>query len=111
MMDDYDIISVTEKDEGVVLWLPDGSSVDVPAATIRRSSVLQEAIHTSDETEDMRISLPRGVLQDWLQSVDALKSETGDPNCPDIAQNPRILRFLTVRCCSSCDRGHPLACV
>ena len=56
------------------MCLPDGSSVQVPQATVRRSATLQEAIRTSDTDSNVSISLPRGVLQDWLQSVDALEA-------------------------------------
>ena len=67
----YDRITVTEGGEVVTLCLPDGSSAEVPQATIRRSTTLQEAIQSSDAASKVSITLPRGVLQDWLQSVDA----------------------------------------
>ena len=70
----YDEISVTERSDDVVLWLPDGSSVAAPQATIRRTAVLQEAIKVSDTASSTTITLPRGILQDWLQSIDALRA-------------------------------------
>ena len=48
-----------------------GAVAEVPQATIRRSTTLQEAIQSSDAASKVSITLPRGVLQDWLQSVDA----------------------------------------
>ena len=44
MLYEYDNVPVTETDEGVGLSLPDGSSVEVPHATIRRSALLQETL-------------------------------------------------------------------
>ena len=79
--------------------LPDGSSVQVPHDIIRRSAMLQEAMHASDTAANVSITLPKGVLQDWLQSVDALKALTSSPaHHTDIANDPRLLRYLTVRC-------------
>ena len=101
MAHQYDTFTVTKKDDGVVLRLPDGSCVEVPQATIRRSAVLQEAIHASDTDADMPFSLPRGVLKDWL---DALKAagRTSPGHGTDIAQYRRLLQLSTVRCPNSC---------
>ena len=42
--------------------------------------------------------LPRGILQDWLQSFDALKAAAATAgHGADIAHHPRLLQFLTVR--------------
>lgn len=61
--------------------------------------MLQEAIHTSDTTTNVLNTLPRSVLQDWLQGVDALKAAAASTgHARDIANNPRLLRFLGVRC-------------
>lgn len=111
MVHEYDIISVTERDDVVVCCLPDGSSMEVAQVTIHRSATLQEAIHTSECGANVRITLPRGVLQDWLQSVEALKAaatSTGDS--AGIAHNPHLLKFLRVCffCFCSCERF--LAC-
>ena len=98
MMHEYDNITLIERGEDMVFRLPDGLSVEVPQATIRRSAVLQEAIHTSDAS-GVPIYLPRGVLQDWLQSVEALKAAaTSTGHGTDIASNPRLLQLLRVRC-------------
>ena len=97
---EYDTFSATQVDDGVVLRLPDGSFVQVPQHTIRRSVMLQEAIHTCDTAENASISLPQGVLQDWLQSVDALKAATSPGRGTDVARNPHLLRFLKVQCFS-----------
>ena len=98
MVHKYDIISMTETDEGFVLCLPDGSSIEVTQVTIRRSAVLQEAIHASREDTNMFITLPRGILQDWLQSLDALKAAATSPGRgTDIAHNPRLVQFLKVK--------------
>ena len=98
----FDNITVTERDEGTVLRLPDGSSVEVPQATIRRSAVLQEGINTCDMDTNVSVTLPQGVLQDWLQSVDALNAAaiSSEPST-DIANDPRLLRFLKVSVCLS----------
>ena len=103
MTRDVDTITLAESDEGVVLGLPDGSSIDldVPQTTIRRSAVLQEAIFASGMATNTFITLPQGVLQDWLQSFDALKGATTSPwKGTDISRDPRLLRFLNVRCFS-----------
>ena len=98
MQHEYDQFSVTEMDEGVLLRLPDGSSVEVPQDTIRRSIMLQEAIHACDTAADASISLPQGVLQDWLQSVYALEAAaTSQGHGTDIARNTHLLRFVRVR--------------
>ena len=90
---------LTERDEVVVLGLPDGSSIELPQATIRRSAVLREAMNAGDTATNVSIALPQGVLQDWLQSVNALNAAatTSTGHATDIARNPRILRFLKVR--------------
>ena len=101
----YDCITVTERDEGVVLLLPDGSSLAVPNDTVRRSAMLQEAIHTGESATYMAITLPQGVVTDWLQSVDALNAAvTSTGHGIDVARHPRLLKFLRVRCCSVCGR-------
>ena len=75
-----------------------GSSLEVPKDTIRRSALLEEAIHTSDTAEDVSVTLPRGVLQDWLQGIDALTTaSTSTEHGTDIAHHPRLLQFLKVR--------------
>ena len=107
MVLEYDRIAVAERDglDGIVLRLPDGSSVDVPQATIRRSAVLQEALQTCGTMTNESITLPRGVLQDWLQGVDALKDAAdSELKSADIANNPRLLPFLRVRNFSLCAR-------
>ena len=112
MSHEYDNIPVTEREEDVVLCLPDGSSVQVPQATVRRSATLQEAIRTSDTDSNVSISLPRGVLQDWLQSVDALEAAahaTGQGT--DIVHHPRLLKYLRVRCFCVCVRQGLFACL
>lgn len=89
----YDEFTVTESDDGVALWLPDGSSVGVPQApaTIGRSAVLQEALHASNTASDVSIRLPQGVLQDWLHSVHALKAAaTPTEHGTDISHHPRL---------------------
>ena len=97
-----DNFSVSDRDEVVVLSLPDGSSVRVPKDTVRRSALLQEAIQAETNASSVSISLPRGVLQDWLQSVDALKAApTSTGQGADIAGNPRLLQLLKV-CTSVC---------
>ena len=101
MVHEYDTLTVTEKDDGVVLRMPDGSCVEVPQATIHRSAVLQEAIQTSDADADMSFSLPRGVLKDWLDALKAV-GRTSLGHGSDIAQYRRLLQFLTVRCLSWC---------
>ena len=99
MVHEYGTFTLTESDEGVVLRLPDGSSVAVLQATVRRSAVLQDALHSSDTAVILSISLPRGVLQDWLQSVDALTAAASPAgHGTDIAHHPRLLQFLRVRC-------------
>ena len=98
MMQEYDNINVTRRDESVVLSFPDGSSTEVPQDTIRRSAMLQEAIHAEDKGAEVSINVPRGFLRDWLQSVDALKATaTSTQRGTDIAPNPRLLQFLRVR--------------
>ena len=93
----YDSITITEREDGVILLLPDGSSVEVPQDTIRRSATLQEAIHTEEMGNFVSISLPPGVLQDWLQSVDALKAATATTgHGTGLSHNPRLLKFLKV---------------
>ena len=60
MVIEYDRFTLTERDEGVVLWLPDGSSVEVPdgssaavpQAAICRSAVLQNALQATDTSTD-----------------------------------------------------------
>ena len=89
---EYDQIYVTEMDDGVLFRLPDGLSVEVPQATIRRSVTLQEAIHTCDMAENASISLPQGVLQDCMQSIDALKAAASGHGM-DIAHHSRLVRF------------------
>ena len=67
--------------------------------------MLQEATNNCDTDTNVSVTLPRGVLQDWLQSVDALKAAadaTGRDT--DIANHPRLLKYLQVRCFSSCVR-------
>ena len=97
-MQAYDSITLAESDAGVVLWLPDGSSTEVPQYTIRRSAVLQEAIQASDTSDRVSITLPRGVLHDWLQCVDALKAAAATPGGgANLSRNPRLLHFLRVR--------------
>ena len=93
----FDNITVVERDEGIVFCLPDGSSVEVPQATIRRSAVLQEATNNCDTDTNVSVTLPRGVLQDWLQSVDALNAAaiSSEPST-EIANDPRLLQFLKV---------------
>lgn len=94
----FDCIIVNYSDEGLVLSLPDGSSIEVPQLTIRRSALLQEAIQTLDAASKVSIQLPRGVLQDWLQCIDALKAAaTSTEHGMDIASNPRLLQFIKVR--------------
>ena len=93
----FDILSVTARVDGVVLG-PDGSSVEVSHGTIRRSTTLQDALNAAlNSAAGVYIYLPRGVLQDWLQSVDALKSDaTSAEHSTDIAHNPRLMQFLKV---------------
>ena len=100
MVYEYDNITVTESGDGAVLWLPDGSSVEVPQDTIHRSAVLQEAVNTSDVATNETITLPQGILQDWLQSIDALKAAAASTAGTDIVHHPRLIHFLKVRCCS-----------
>ena len=98
MVHEYGTFTLTESDEGVVLRLPDGSSVAVLQATVRRSAVLQEAIQASDTSDRVSITLPRGVLHDWLQCVDALKAAAATPGGgANLSRNPRLLHFLRVR--------------
>lgn len=98
MQPDFVIYTATEMDDGVLLRLPDGASVQVPQATMRRSVMLQQGIHACDTAGNSSISLPHGVLQDWLQSVDTLKASATSPgNGTDIARNPHLLRFVRVR--------------
>ena len=97
----FDCFTVTERDEDVVFLLPDGSSVAVPNDTVRRSAMLQEAIRTGEGATTVAIALPQGVLQDWIQSVDALKAAaTLTGNSTDVAHHPDLLKFLRVRLCS-----------
>ena len=99
MLHEYDSITVIELDSAVVLRLPDRSSVEVPQDTIRRSDVLQEALQTSDTGGSVSLLLPRGVLHNWLQGVEALQAAAASTgHGPDIARNPRLLQFLVVRC-------------
>ena len=99
MMHEFDNITLIERDEGVVLCLPDGLSVEVPQDTLRRSAVLQEAIQTSETGTNVSTPLPRGYMQDWLQSVDALMAAaTSTGHGTDIASNPRLLQFIRLRC-------------
>ena len=101
-----DNFSVSDRDEVVVLSLPDGSSVRVPKDTVRRSALLQEAIQAETNASSVSISLPRGVLQDWLQSVDALKAASSSvQHGMEIAHHPRLLQLLKVRCFRFCDHG------
>ena len=96
MLNEYETLMLTDNDEGVVFRLPDGSSVEVPQATVRRSSMLQEALQSSDNATCVPITCPRGVLRDCLQSIDALKAagtSTGGLGT-DMARNPRILNLL-----------------
>ena len=88
----------------MVFGMPDGSSVEVLHGTIRRSTVLQEALTMAmDTATGGSIKLPRGVLQDWLQSVDALKSEANSSGHGiSIAHNPRLMQFLMVCCFALC---------
>ena len=89
---------MTDGNDGVVLWLPDGSSIEVPQDTIRRSAMLQEAIKTNDTASNVSITLPLPVLQDWLQSAEALKAAaTATGHGVDIANHPRLLYFVRVR--------------
>ena len=49
--------------------------------------------------------MPRGALQDWLQSVEALTAAAASPgHGMDLALHPRLLKLLTVRCFSLCAR-------
>lgn len=98
MSHEYDTITVTEGGEGVTLKLPDGSFVEVSHTTIRRSATLQEAIHTIDSAQEVSITMPRGTLQDRLQSVEALTAAaTATGRCTDLAHHPRLLQLLKVR--------------
>ena len=109
MVHEYDTFSVAESNVGVVFRLLDGSSVEVPQATVRRSAVLQEAIQTSHTAANMSITLPRGALQDWLQSADALKAAATSTTWTtghgtDIAHILRLLQLLRVRCFIFCGK-------
>ena len=65
---------------------------------IRRSTTLQEAIHTIDSAQEVSITMPRGTLQDRLQSVEALTAAaTATGRCTDLAHHPRLLQLLKVR--------------
>ena len=98
MFHEYDTITVTEGGEGVTLKLPDGSFVEVSHTTIHRSATLQEAIHTVDSAQDVSITMPRGTVQDWLQSVHELTAAaTATGRCTDLAHHPRLLQLLKVR--------------
>ena len=99
MSHEYGTITVTEGSEGVTLKLPDGSFVEVSHTTIRRSATLHEAIHTIDSAQKASITMPRGTLQDWLQSVEAL---TAAATATDLAHHPRLLQLLKVRSLSLC---------
>ena len=58
---------MTDRVEGVLFTLPDGSSsVGVSKDTVRRSALLQEAMHEENIVSRLSISLPWGLLQDWL---------------------------------------------
>lgn len=98
MAAEFDILSVTERDEGVVFGLPDGSSVEVLHGTMRRSTVLQVALNAAMNMDSgVSITLPRGVLQDWLQGIAALKSDASlAGHGTDIAYNARLMKFLKV---------------
>lgn len=103
MEGEYDSIVVTDMGEGTEFCLPGNLRVKVPKATIRRSTMLWNAIHASG-TASFSIRLPHGVLRDWLQSVDALKVVESADDGADLAENQRLLRFLKVRHPSFCLR-------
>ena len=85
---------MTERDEDVVFLLPDGSSVAVPNDTVCRSAMLQEAIRTGEGATTVAITLPQCVLQDWIQSVDALKAATTSTgNSTGFARHPDLLKL------------------
>ena len=107
----YDSITFTDRGEDVVLCLPDGLSVAVPQFTVRRSAMLQDAIHASGTATQVSISMP----QEWLQSVHALKAAAAsETNGMDLAHNPRLLQFLRVRysglCCPYVFVGRQKTC-
>ena len=106
MVHDLDDVTVTKSAEGVVLWLPDGSSAEVAEGTMRRSAMLQEAIQTGGKAIEMSITVPQGILLDWLHSVDALKAaSTTTGQGTVLARNTHLLQFLRVRRFPLCRRG------
>ena len=83
-------------DSAVQLLLLDGSKVHIQQDVISRSSVLQQAVATVDDDGDALLILPTGVLQTWLQSLEAFKGAQRAQTAFDIPYPPQLLQFMKV---------------
>lgn len=85
------LVVVTLGEGSVQLQLP-GELVVVPITN--KSALLREAISAANGEEHVSLSLPKGVLQCWLESMEALAVGSAQ-ECNSVGSDP-LLDYLTV---------------
>ena len=78
----FEFVVVVENGEVVSFRLEDGSTADVPRYVVANSSLLDAALSDVSSGEDVKLKLPMGVMQKWLQCV---------------GEEPYVLQLLKVR--------------
>lgn len=95
-----DAVVATVRDFEVSLRFTDGSTAGVPMNVVSRSTVLRQAIDSAGTDSKIVLTTPKGVLESWVQCIDALKfgfivAETA-PRTHDGAES-RLVEFIKVR--------------
>lgn len=56
----------------------DGDVVQLPRQVLHRSSLLRQAVSDAQDESQVRLSLPKGVVESWVGGLKAVNVEMGD---------------------------------
>lgn len=75
-------VTAVVSDERVTFSFEDGLVEDLPLEVLSRSKLLQEALSDAPCNQEVSLSVPQGLLRDWLQLV--------APPLPRIIRNVQV---------------------